>query len=91
MGPSSAGGPMTRHAMSKLVETLFTARRLSIALVITVGFVVGLYAGRVELGPVQWAGAAAALVGAALLAAMVHAWPELTAKKPAPVRARPPR
>jgi hypothetical protein len=63
--------------MLKLIETLFTARILSIALVVEVGFIVGVNLGRVEhLAPLQWAGAATALIGAALLAAMVHAWPE---------------
>lgn len=67
--------------MLKLVEQLFTARILSIALVVEVGFIVGVYIGRMQqLGPLQWAGAATALVGAALLAAMVHAWPEAPAR-----------
>lgn len=75
--------------MLKLIENLFTARILSIALVVEVGFIVGIYIGRVEsLGPIQWAGAAVALAGAALLAAMVHAWPEQPAGKPQPARVR---
>jgi hypothetical protein len=74
--------------MLKLVEQLFTARILSIALVVEVGFIVGVYLGRTEQpGPLQWAGAATALVGAALLAAMVHAWPEAPARAEA-VRVR---
>lgn len=75
--------------MLKLVQSLFTARILSIALVVEVGFIVGIFVGRTEtLAPLQWAGAATALVGSALLAAMVHAWPAAAARKAEPVRVR---
>ena len=75
--------------LAQPIEKLFTARILSIALVVEVGFIVGVYVGRMEqLNPVQWAGAASALLGAALLAAMVHAWRDMQPKKPEPVRIR---
>jgi hypothetical protein len=69
--------------MLKSIENLFTAKVLSVALVIEVGFIIGLYVGKTEaLSPLQWAGAGVALAGAALLAAMVHAWPKAKEKKP---------
>ena len=70
--------------MQKIIEDLFTARALSIALVIEVGFIVGLYAGRVgELSGFQWGGAAMTVTGSVLLAAIVHGWPPAE-----PVKAR---
>ena len=75
--------------MLKLIDKLFTARILSIALVVEVGFIVGIYVGRTEdLVPLQWAGAALALFGAAALAAIIHAWPEPPAAKAQTARAR---
>jgi hypothetical protein len=62
--------------MFKSFEPFFTAKALSIALVIEVGFIIGLYVGKVEaMSPFQWAGEALAMVSAALLAAIVHGWP----------------
>lgn len=70
--------------MPKFLEPMFTARILSIALVVEVGFTVGIYVGRAgTLAPLQWGGAALALVGAAVFAAIVHGWPEAKAAKPA--------
>lgn len=75
--------------MTKFLEPMFTARILSIALVVEVGFIVGVYVGRTEtLTPPQWGGAALALVGAAVFAAIVHAWPEPQSAKAQPARVR---
>ena len=63
--------------MPKILETLLNARVLSVALVLEVGFVIGLYVGRADsLNALQWGGAGVALVGASLMAAMVYAWPQ---------------
>lgn len=70
--------------MSKILEILISAKVLSVALVLEVGFVIGLYVGKTDsLNAVQWGGAGVALLGASFLAAMVHAWPE-----PKPAKAR---
>ncbi len=70
--------------MPKILEILLSARVLSVALVLEVGFVVGVYVGRAEsLNALQWGGAGLALAGASLMAAMVYAWPQS-----APVKAR---
>ena len=70
--------------MPKILEILISARVLSVALVLEVGFVIGLYVGRADsLNALQWGGAGLALVGASLMAAMVFAWPE-----PGPVKAK---
>lgn len=63
--------------MPKILEVLISARVLSAALVLEVGFVIGIYVGKVgSLSPLQWAGAGVALGGASLMAAMVYARPE---------------
>ena len=63
--------------MPKILEILISARVLSVALVLEVGFVIGLYVGRADsLNALQWGGAGLALVGASLMAAMVYAWPQ---------------
>ncbi len=63
--------------MPKILEILISARVLSVALVLEVGFVIGLYVGRADsLNALQWGGAGVALVGASLMAAMVYAWPQ---------------
>jgi hypothetical protein len=68
--------------MLKSITSLFTAKVLSVALVIEVGFIIGLYVGKTEnLAPIQWAGAGLSLLGASLLAAMIHAWPQPKPKK----------
>jgi len=68
--------------MLKSITALFTARVLSVALVIEVGFIIGMYVGKTEtLNLLQWGGAGLALVGAALLAAIIHAWPDAKPKK----------
>jgi hypothetical protein len=59
--------------MPKLVD-IFTAQRLATLLVTIVGAVVGAYAAR-GMSPVQWAGAAAAVLGAVAVAVIVHRWP----------------
>ena len=69
--------------MRKLIQDLFTAKSLSVALVIEVGFIIGLYAGRNPLSAFQWGGAAMAMVGAVMFAAIVFTWP-----KPVPVENR---
>jgi len=75
--------------MPNLFEKLFTARMLSIALVVEVGFIVGIFVGRTpDLVPLQWGGAALALVGAAVFAAIVHSWPEPQPKKAEATRVR---
>jgi hypothetical protein len=69
--------------MIKSITSLMTAKVLSVALVIEVGFVIGLFIGKADtLNPLQWAGAGLALFGASLMAAMIHAWPQTAAKKP---------
>jgi hypothetical protein len=73
--------------MPKILEMLISAKVLSVALVLEVGFVIGLYVGKADsLNAVQWGGAGVALVGASLMAAMVYAWPEA---KPVKVPATP--
>jgi len=73
----------------KILEQLFTARILSIALVVEVGFIVGVYAGRAEtMSPLQWGGAGLALAASAVFAAIIHAWPETQAGKAQPARVR---
>ncbi|MBX7249839.1 MAG: hypothetical protein K1X35_12455 [Caulobacteraceae bacterium] len=68
--------------MLKSIRSLFTARALSVALVLEVGFITGLYVGKTGvLSPLQWAGAGVALLGSSLLAAMVHAWPRAADRK----------
>ncbi len=62
--------------MQTILKELLTARALSVALVIEVGFIIGVYAGRNELSAFQWGGAAMAVIGAVLLAAIVFGWPE---------------
>jgi len=62
--------------MHKLISDLFTAKSLSVALVIEVGFIIGLYVGRHELSAFQWGGAALAMIGAVIFAAIVFAWPQ---------------
>ena len=68
--------------MTKTITSLLTAKILSVALVIEVGFVIGLFVGKAEtLNPLQWAGAGLALFGASMMAAMIHAWAEPKPKK----------
>ena len=74
-----AGG----RPMQKIIQDLFTAKSLSVALVIEVGFIIGLFAGGNEMNPFQWGGAAMAMIGAVLFAALVFTWP-----KPALVNGR---
>ena len=75
--------------MPKFLVPLFTARILSIALVVEVGFIVGVFVGRTSnMIPLQWAGAALALLGAAVFAAIVHAWPEPQPAKAQTARVR---
>lgn len=71
--------------MPKFLEVLLSAKVLSVALVLEVGFVIGLYVGKADsLNALQWGGAGVALLGASLMAAMVYAWPEpKPAKAPA--------
>jgi len=62
--------------MWKTIQDLFTAKSLSVALVIEVGFIIGLYAGGNELNAFQWGGAALAMVGAVMFAALIFTWPQ---------------
>ena len=67
--------------MLKTITALFTAKMLSVALVIEVGFIIGLYVGKTEtLNLLQWSGAGLALVSASLMAAIIHAWPDVQPK-----------
>lgn len=61
--------------MQKIVAELFTARALSVALVVEVGFIIGMFAARNDMNAFQWGGAAMAVIGAVLLAALVFTWP----------------
>jgi uncharacterized membrane protein YeaQ/YmgE (transglycosylase-associated protein family) len=51
-----------------------TAERLSAGLVYLVGAIVGTFAAR-GFTPLQWAGAATAIIGAILVAVIVRTWP----------------
>lgn len=63
--------------MTNFLKQFFSAEFLSVALVIEVGFIVGAYAGRMGgMSAPQWAGAAMAIIGAVLVAVLVHTWPE---------------
>ena len=80
----NAGSEPREAAVPRLLQMLINARVLAVALVLEVGFVIGLYAGTAtSLNALQWGGAGVALVGASLMAAMVFAWPE-----PSPVKAK---
>ncbi len=60
--------------MLEKLAAIFTAQRLATLLVTLVGAVVGAYAAE-GMSPVQWAGAAAAVLGAVGVAVVVHRWP----------------
>ena len=64
-------------SISKFLTQFFSAQFLSVALVIEVGFIVGAWAGRNDgLTAHQWGGAAMAIIGAVLVAVLIHTWPE---------------
>jgi hypothetical protein len=71
----------------KQLAEIFTAQRLAAMLVFTVGSVMGAFASH-GLTPVQWAGAATAMLSAIAVAVIVHRWPA-KARAPAGGRAEP--
>ena len=67
-------------SISKFLTQFFSAQFLSVALVIEVGFIVGAWAGRNDgLTAHQWGGAAMSIIGAVLVAVLIHTWPETDA------------
>lgn len=62
--------------MQSILKELLTAKAMSVALVVEVGFIIGVFAGRTDMNAFQWGGAAMAVVGAVMLAAIVFSWPE---------------
>jgi hypothetical protein len=74
--------------MLQQLFNIFTAERLSVALVYLMGSTVGAFAAR-GMSPVQWGGAMMAVLGAILVAVLVHTAPERDkAKAKAKVEAR---
>jgi zinc transporter ZupT len=57
------------------VIAFLNAERLSAALVYIVGSIVGAYAAR-GFTPLQWGGAALAVIGSILVAVIIRTWPE---------------
>lgn len=60
---------MIRQALSYC-----TAERLSVALVYLMGSTMGAFAAR-GMSPLQWGGATMAVIGAIVVAVIVHTWP----------------
>ena len=60
--------------MQKQLAEIFTAQRLAAMLVMVIGSVVGAYASH-GMSPVQWAGAATAVLSSIAVAVIVHRWP----------------
>ena len=60
--------------MLEKILTFLTAENLSAGFVYVVGSIVGAYAAR-GYTPLQWGGAAMAVIGAILIAVMVRMWP----------------
>jgi hypothetical protein len=58
----------------KQLAEIFTAQRLAAMLVMAVGSVMGAYASH-GMSPVQWAGAATAVLSSLAVAVIVHKWP----------------
>ena len=66
-----------------------TAERLSAVLVYVVSSIVGAYAAR-GLTPLQWGGAAVAVIGSILIAVIVRTWPAKPAAAAAATETRKP-
>lgn len=74
--------------LDKILNVL-TAERLSAVLVYVVGSIVGAYAAR-GLSPLQWGGAAVAVIGSILIAVIVRTWPVKAAAGAAATETRKP-
>jgi hypothetical protein len=66
--------------MFRQILAFCTAERLSVGLVYLMGSTMGAFAAR-GMSLIQWGGAAVAVLGAILVAVIVHTWPSKAKEK----------